>query len=268
MATIKVLTLNIWNQKGPSKERIALIRRTIEALSPDVVGLQEVIVDGTWSQADEIGSDLGYASCFGRASAYPSGALFGNAILSKLPIDDHFTFELPSPGTEPRSVVYARLRTLSGQLPFYSTHLAWKFEEGVLRERQALAVSRAVKATARAEDLPAVLVGDLNTKPEATEIRFLKGLHSLDGESVHFTDCFEAVGEGPGFTFDPTRNPHAALTHELPRRIDFVLVRGPDDFGRGKPLSCRVVCEEVETLPDGQRYAASDHYGVFAEIQV
>ncbi len=267
MPTIKVLTLNIWNTKGPWEKRLSLIREAVRALRPDVVGLQEVIVDGTWSQADEIASGSEYAACFGRASAYPNGALFGNAILSRYPIDDHFTFELPSPGTEPRSVVYARLRTPSGTLPFYSTHFAWKFEEGAVREKQALAVSRAVKATARAEDLPAVLVGDLNTRPDATEIRFLRGLHALEGESVHFTDAFEVAGEGPGFTFDPTTNPHAALTHELPRRIDFVLVRGPDDFGRGRPVSCRVVCDEVVTLDDGQRVAPSDHHGVYAEIQ-
>lgn len=267
MATLKILTLNIWNTKGPWEKRLALIREALTTLAPDVVGLQEVIVDGTWSQADEIASGLDYATCFGRASAYPTGALFGNAILSKHRIDDHYTFELPSPGTEPRSVVYARLATPVGSLPFYSTHFAWKFEEGAIREKQALAVSRAVKATARAEDLPAVLVGDLNTKPEATEIRFLKGLHALEGESVHFTDCFEAVGEGPGFTFDPQKNPHAGLTHELPRRIDFVLVRGPDDWGRGKPVSCRVVCDEVKDASEAsERYAPSDHFGVLAEI--
>jgi endonuclease/exonuclease/phosphatase family metal-dependent hydrolase len=264
MPTLKVLTLNIWNNQGPWSARLGLIREAIEELKPDVIGLQEVIVDGTWSQADEIASDFSYATCFGRASAYESGALFGNAILSKFSIEDHHTFDLPCPGTSPRSVVYARLRTPFGGLPFYSTHWAWKFEEGAIRERQALAVSRAIKATARAEDLPAVLVGDLNTKSQATEIRFLLGLHALEGESIHFADCFEATGEGAGFTFDPRNNPHAGLTYELPRRIDFVLVRGPDDHGRGKPLACRVVCDRVTGDPP---FAPSDHYGVYAEIQ-
>ena len=265
MPTLKVLTLNIWNTKGPWEARLALIRKALKDLSPDIVGLQEVIVEGTWSQADEIASGFDYVTCFGRASAYPTGVLFGNAVLSRFPIDDHYTFELPSPGSEPRSVIYSRIKTPFGNLPFYSTHFAWKFEEGVIREKQALAVSRAVKATARAEDLPAVLVGDLNTRPDATEIRFLRGLHALEGESIHFTDCFEAVGTGDGFTFDPTANPHAGLTHELPRRIDFVLVRGPDDCGRGKPIECRVVCTEVEG--DGEHQtAASDHFGVFTEI--
>ncbi len=266
MPTLKVLTLNIWNTKGPWERRLGLIRQTLKTLSPDVVGLQEVIVEGTMSQADEIASGLDYVTCFGRASAYPTGVLFGNAALSRYPIDDHYSFELPSPGTEPRSVLYARIKTPFGNLPFYSTHFAWKFEEGAIREKQALAVSRAVRASARPEDLPAILVGDLNTRPDATEIRFLRGLHSLEGESIHFTDCFEVVGAGDGFTFDPTTNPHAALTHEIPRRIDFVLVRGPDDHGRGKPTACRVVATEVEG-EDAERTAASDHFGVYSEIQ-
>ena len=68
--------------------------------------------------------------------------------------------------------------------------------------------------------LPPVLVGDFNAEPEASEIRFLKGLQSLGGKSNYFADCFGHVGDGPGLTFDPTRNPFAEETHEYPRRID------------------------------------------------
>ena len=40
---------------------------------------------------------------------------------------------------------------------------------------------------------------------------------------------------GPGFTFD-RRNPNAARSHEPPRRIDYIFVRGPDRRLRGEPL--------------------------------
>ena len=265
MSTLRILTLNIWNTKGPWEARLPVIREAIREHAPDLVGLQEVIVDGTWSQADEIAADLGYVTAFGKASAYPSGVLFGNAILSRHPIREHRAFDLPSERSEPRGIVYALIHTPFGDLPFYSTHFAWRFEEGYLREAQALAVSRAIKSTARPSDLPAVLVGDFNAGPDATELRFLRGLHSLAGESIHFTDTYEIVGPAPGVTFDPTRNPHAGLTHEIPRRIDFILVRGPDDFGRGKPITSKVVCEEVHEQT-GERVCASDHYGVLSEI--
>jgi endonuclease/exonuclease/phosphatase family metal-dependent hydrolase len=53
------------------------------------------------------------------------------------------------------------------------------------------------------------------------------------------------------------------VTHEHPRRIDYIFVRGPDKRVRGKPLSSRVVFEEA---PQG--VTASDHYGVYSEISV
>jgi endonuclease/exonuclease/phosphatase family metal-dependent hydrolase len=53
------------------------------------------------------------------------------------------------------------------------------------------------------------------------------------------------------------------VTHEYPRRIDYIFVRGPDEKVRGKPLASSVVFEEVV---DG--VTASDHYGVVAEISI
>jgi len=265
MPDLRILTLNIWNRSGPWQDRLELIRAGVRDLAPDVIGLQEVVVDGDASQAKEIAAGFGYEIAFGKASAYASGALFGNAVLSKFPIHAAENRELPSPGTGQRAAICAKLKTPFGILPFYSTHFAWQFEEGFIREMQARALAIFVKETAHAEDLPAVLVGDLNTRPEATEIRFLCGIHSLDKMSIHFHDCFEIAGVGQPFTFDPRNNPHAGLTHEIPRRIDYVMVRGPDDAGRGRPISAKVVFDEVRQKKD-ERYAASDHYGVLAEI--
>lgn len=264
---IRVLALNIWNRSGPWKDRLELIRQGVKALSPDVIGLQEVVVDDEGSQAEEIAQGFGYEIAYGTASKYGSGALFGNAVLSKFKILAHENRELPSPGTSQRAAVLARLDTPSGALPFCSTHLAWKFDEGFIREQQVRALGLFVSGARAEKDLPAIVVGDFNTRPDATEIRFMMGLHSLDGLSVHYADCFEVAGIGAPYTFDPRNNPHAGLTHELPRRIDYVFVAGPDESGRGVPISARVVLDEVRQKRD-QRYAASDHYGVLAEIDL
>lgn len=269
MSLLTVLSLNIWNREGPYEDRLALIRRGIAQLKPDIVGLQEVIVDSAAGidQAETIADGLGYQTSFGEASRYPNGGRFGNAILAKHPIRDAVTHPLPSPGTSQRSLHIGRIETPLGSLPFGVTHFAWQFHEGVIREAQALGTAEHMKAFERAGDLPSILCGDLNTRPDAAEIRFLTGLQSLDGKSTHFTDTFERVGAGAGFTFDPTRNPHAALTFEAPRRIDFVLVRTPDAKGRGVPVASRVVLDEVHKRADGTDYAASDHYGVFSVIR-
>lgn len=264
MGKLRVLTLNIWNRQGPWEQRLPLIRAGIRALDPDLVGLQEVLDNGGRSQAHEIADGLGYEVAFGVAHDLGGGVQFGNAVLSRWPIASSRPIPLPTGETdERRSLVFAEIGSPHGLIPFFVTHLNWKFHHGIVRERQVVAIAEHVKANAPTTGLPAVLVGDFNAEPEAAEIRFLKGLQSLDGKSTFFADCFALAGVGPGFTYDSTRNPFAAPTHEYPRRIDYVFVRGPDKQVRGKPLHARVVMEEV----DGG-IAATDHYGVYAEVSI
>ena len=275
MKRIRVLTLNIWNRQGPWEQRLELIRDGIRRLDPDVVGLQEVIeLDGR-SQGHEIADGLGYEVAFGLAHDLGGGVHFGNAVLSRWPILASRVFPLPTGQSaanaggaaprqhEQRSLLLAELGSPHGKLPFFVTHLNWKLHDGVIREAQVQFVAERVMAEAPVAGLPPILVGDFNAQPEATEIRFLKGLHALGGKSVFLADCFDAVGAGPGFTYDPTKNPHAAVTHEFPRRIDYVFVRGPDKHVRGKPLNARVVLDEL----DGSA-CASDHYGVLVEVSI
>jgi endonuclease/exonuclease/phosphatase family metal-dependent hydrolase len=262
---LRILTLNIWNRQGPWESRLALIREGIKTLAPDVIGLQEVIRYQGRSFADDIADGLGYQATFGAAHDLGGGVEFGNAVLSRWPFAGASVFPLPNGGTdENRSLTLAWIDSPHGRLPFFVTHLNWKLHQGNVREAQVAEVAAVVLREVPVGDgLPPVLVGDFNAQPEATEIRFLKGLTSLGGRSVYFADCFDQVGVGPGLTFDATRNPFAAVTHEYPRRIDYVFVRGPDKRVRGKPLAARVVFEEIV---DG--VAPSDHYGVYAEISI
>jgi endonuclease/exonuclease/phosphatase family metal-dependent hydrolase len=264
MGTLRILTLNIWNRQGPWEERLPLIRAGIERLAPDLVGLQEVVEAGGRTQADDIREGLGYHVAFGAAQDLGSGVRFGNAALSRWPITATRVFPLPT-GTsqEHRSLLLAEVASPHGLIPFFVTHLNWKLHHGAVREQQVVAVAAHVKETAPIAGLPPVLVGDFNAEPDATEMRFLRGLHAIDGASTYLADCFGIVGEGRGVTFDATRNPFAAPTHEPPRRIDYVYVRGPDQQARGKPLSAAVVLDEVVGS-----VCATDHYGVLAEISI
>lgn len=264
MNRLRVLTLNIWNRGGPWERRLPLIRAGIERLSPDLIGLQEVIWEGGRSQADEIGEGLGYRAAFGVAHDLGNGRLFGNAVLSRWPVRRSLVVPLPSGGTtENRSALFAELDSPHGLVPFFVTHLSWKFNEGVVREAQVAALAEVVDRETPAEGFSPILVGDFNAQPESSEVRFVKGLQSLGGKSFYMADCFEQAGTGPGITFDAARNPFAAVTHEYPRRIDYIFVRGVDRSARGRPLAASVVLEEVV---DG--VAASDHYGVMADISV
>lgn len=265
MNRIVVATLNIWNRQGPWEERLSVIRAGVRALSPDVMGLQEVIrMTGEYEadQAKDIADGFGYHVAFGRGTeAKPWG--LGNAVLSKWPITRTLTFGLP--GTdEARSVVFAEIETPHGTLPFFSTHLNWKLDEGHVRQMQVRALTSFIESVApkaSLDKLPPVVVGDFNAEPDSDEIRFMRGLASVGpGASVYYADCFGVAGEGPGTTFS-RKNPYAATLREPNRRIDYVFVRGPDEKLRGEPLEARVCFDE----PEGEVWA-SDHFGVVATL--
>ena len=267
MQRLRVLTLNIWHREAPWEQRREVIRRGIRALDPDIIGLQEVLqlkVGGdVQNQADELLRDLPYRYVYGAAQSLGPGFDFGNAIASKYPLTHHEVHPLPGRETgESRSVVHARVASPVGEVPVFVTHLNWKLHHGSVRIRQIQSLLDFVDARAPSgETYPAIMLGDFNAEPESDEIRFLRGFATIDGKSVFFADAWAYGGDGgPGFTFD-RRNPYAARSHEPPRRIDYVFVRGPDAKWRGEPVVTRVVFDRPE---DG--IWASDHFGLYTEL--
>ncbi|MSP60605.1 MAG: hypothetical protein EXR72_09750 [Myxococcales bacterium] len=264
---MRVLTLNIWNRQGPWEERLAIIRREIAALSPDLIGLQEVLhhESSAEDQATAIALGLGYHVAFGAAWHIGGGLQFGNAVLSRFPILVRNCWILPAePGddAETRALLHVDVEAPCGKVPFFVTHLNWKLHHGFVRLRQVEAIAGHIRDTAPTSGFPPILLGDFNAEPESDEIRFFRGWHVLNGKSVYFADCFHVAGDGgPGYTF-ARANPYAALVHEPNRRLDYVFVRGPDRALRGEPLAARVVLDRPEN-----GVFPSDHFGVYAEIQ-
>lgn len=267
MQRLKVLSLNIWHREAPWEARRELIRRGIAQLAPDLIGFQEVLsltmANGRQSQADELCQGTPYSYVFGRAQTLGPGFEFGNALASRHPILEHEVFALPGEESgETRSVLYALVDTPFGDVPVFVTHLNWKLGHGSIRLRQ---VKRIVEIMSERAPLgsgfPALLLGDMNAEPDADEMRFLRGLSTLDGQSVYFADAWIYGGDGSaGYTFD-RRNPYAARAHEPPRRIDYVFVRGPAAQPRGEPLFSKVVLDAPES-----GVWPSDHFGVYAEM--
>ena len=265
MASVTVATLNIWNRLGPWEARLDVIRSELGRLDPDVIGLQEIIFmqgEHEVNQAEDIARGLGYQVALGRGvDATPWGLC--NAVLSRWPITRSATFSLPGT-SESRSVVFAEIDSPAGKLPFFSTHLNWKLDEGHVREQQVQALTSFVRKMSPAESpgsLPPVVVGDFNAEPDSDEIRYMRGLTSLGGNSVYFADCFAVAGDGSRGTTFARRNPYALALREPDRRIDYIFVAGPDDKLRGEPLSARVCFDE----PAGDVWP-SDHFGVIATI--
>jgi endonuclease/exonuclease/phosphatase family metal-dependent hydrolase len=281
LETERVATLNIWNKSGPWPERLALIRSQLARLSPDILGLQEVLrlipdesnppePTPANDQASEIAEGMGYNVAYGIAADYAGGLKFGNALLTRYPILDSRTFRLPGADSgETRSVLYALLKTPWGRQPVFVTHLNWKLHHGAVRLKQVayLAERIFVLAPVEADFLPPVLMGDLNADPTSDEIRYLKGLHVIDGRSVYFADVWEyAEPSSPGHTF-ARDNAYALKSGEPNRRIDYIFVRGPDRQMRGEPRDVRRAFDESVPGAEGPVWP-SDHYGVVCDLSM
>ena len=259
----------IVNRSGPWPERAKRIREWLDRLEPDLIGMQEVVRQPGFDQLEELLAGYGYHLDYVAGSPYwQSGrenevGEVGNALASRFPISERAELRLPESGDgEERVALRVQVEGPAGRFPFTVTHLNWKLDHGWVRERQAVAVCDFAVEGAIEDGFPPVLVGDFNAEPDSTEMRYVQGLHALEGRSALFLDAWRRSGaQGPGFTWD-NRNDWARLDREPDRRIDYVLAGLPPRSGLGQFLSCRVVCndEQAGVWP-------SDHFGVYAELR-
>lgn len=257
--TFSVLTLNIWNYEGPWKKRLPLIRACIESLEPDLIALQEVLVGNAIDQPALLFEGTPYGHEFGRAQDFwldPSLA-FGNLVASRWPLAQTKVVALPQrERIAGRVAVVTNVESPFGPIPFVSTHLTYPPYDGWVREQQAKAIVDLVRSRHVRGGFPAIVCGDFNARPESAEVRFMKGMQSIEGSSTYFVDAFEAAGAGEGTTMSRD-NPYADPPLEL--RIDYIFIGRHRPGGAGRVEECRVVANESV---DG--VYPSDHYGVFA----
>jgi endonuclease/exonuclease/phosphatase family metal-dependent hydrolase len=252
--SLSVLTLNVWNREGPWPDRLPLIRSWIDRLQPGLIGLQEV-VDASHTQ--ELLSGVG-------CQVEWMGTTSGIAIAARWPIHDRQELWLPggdksAGGPALRGMVsspYGMIPFTCATTAFYMTHHGYK------RERQMPVLNE----FARGRDqnaFPAILVGDFNTDPESAEIRYLKGLQSLEGTSAYWCDAWDHAGDASKGTTWSKGNDFAAWAPWPNRRIDYIFIAQPRLDGAGTIEQCSVVCNEKvgDVWP-------SDHFGVFARVRV
>ena len=157
MRSLRVLTLNIWNDGGSWEERKEVIRAGLVELSPDVVGLQEVLrpTGGeALDQARQLALDLGYHVAYGAASE-KEGVEFGNAVLSRFPIARSEVLALPQlDSDQARCLLFAALEAPFGTVPFFVTHLSWRLHEGYIREAQVKSIAKDVGNVAPSPSFP------------------------------------------------------------------------------------------------------------------
>jgi endonuclease/exonuclease/phosphatase family metal-dependent hydrolase len=261
---MRLVTLNLWNEQGPLSRRMGLCIQQLNALSPDVIALQEVRQSVALpNQAATLALALGMQHCWAPATHWDGGDE-GLAILSKHPIVASGHRELPHATEKERRIcLYARCDTPSGPLDAYTVHLNYRSSHGQIREDQIVAAQAFMREVPDVR-IPKVLMGDFNAVPDSDEIRWLKGLRSIDGQRVYFQDAWAHLhSRDPGWTWAKS-NPYTAKMAwlERDRRIDYIFVGHTNLDGTGTLLDCRIVLD----VPDSDGNFPSDHYGLYAEI--
>jgi endonuclease/exonuclease/phosphatase family metal-dependent hydrolase len=157
--TLRIATYNIHRCRGldgrTRPERIAAVLRAIDA---DVVALQEVVGAGPrgHGQVEELGALLGMGWVMAPAR-HLRGHLFGNAVLSRLPITQHLEHDLSWKTCEPRRMQRVDIAADGGTLHVYNVHLGT-----ALLERRHQAERLATIVSDRQVTGPKLVLGDFN----------------------------------------------------------------------------------------------------------
>lgn len=238
---LRVLCYNIHYGQGMDGEYdVARLAEVIKAAKPDLVALQEVDVgvkrSGRVHQLQKLGELTGLTARYGPTQHY-EGGLFGNAVLTRLPIlDEHiqplpYTEATPELQTYPRGALVITVQAPDGKpLRFISTHFQHNVPEDRVEEAKAINTLFA----AESDHQRTILAGDFNATPDAEPISILeqRWTHAID----------EARAPSA-----PSVTPKS--------RIDYVFFRAATEF--------RVVSSEV--LPEAM---ASDHRPVLAVLEL
>ncbi len=181
---LRVLTYNIQHcrsflEKEWEQIDFSLFAESIRCFDPDIVGLNEVRGEGESpqyrAQAELLAGMLGYRYYFAPAIYVPNGGPYGNAILSKLPLEHPETVMIPDPVRDPdrshyetRCIAKATL-PVAGGLTLLVTHFGLQPEEA---KNAVDTVCAEVEKTA----FPVILTGDFNQKPESPLLRPIRAM--------------------------------------------------------------------------------------------
>ncbi len=188
---LRVLCYNIhYGQGTDGRYDIPRLANVIRETKPDLVALQEVDVGVARSsrvhEARELGRLTKMAVRFGPTQHY-DGGLYGNAVLSRLPIEDVHIQPLPysesdqQRTTYPRGAIALTVRLQNQQLiRFISTHFQHNVEDDRVAEATAIC-----EHFAGEDRLPSILAGDMNAKPDSEPIAILTK-HWLHGSQEPF----------------------------------------------------------------------------------
>jgi endonuclease/exonuclease/phosphatase family metal-dependent hydrolase len=211
---VRVLSWNVHSLRGADGRRDpARIARVIESIAPDVAGLQEVggpPEPGDADPAAALGRATGMWSAFGPTAPL-RGHPYGNAILSRHPIEATRNYDLSVPRREPRGCLRADVAVGDTRVHVFAAHLGLSLRERRLQAAQLLSADIMRDA---ALAYPLVLVGDFNSLSARTAVPSTLREQLVDA-------AIEAGNEAPTF---PSRFPLLRLDHCYVEAFDVLSV--------------------------------------------
>jgi len=157
--TLRIVTYNIHRCRGMDGRTVP--QRAIDVLAnlnADIIALQEVVGSGPYASghAEEIGAALGMGWVMGPVR-YLRGHQFGNVVLSRFPIRQHYQYDLSWRTCEQRGCQRADIAIDDKTLHLFNVHLGTAY-----RERKDQAERLATIVHDRRCQPPKILLGDFN----------------------------------------------------------------------------------------------------------
>lgn len=184
MPQVKVATLNIFNRMGEWDDRFPLVIDQLEALAPDVIGMQEVDlgIDQGMQISREINKRLGSQPHYRIKHAASPGqraAVFGIGTLARIEFLEHDILDLMTYDRMSQRMVFA----VDGKkFAFVNNHLHHP------PDAEAERIAQAEKLLAwldRFDPLPTVVAGDFNTYEGEGTVAIFKSKFRSAHEAVH-----------------------------------------------------------------------------------
>ncbi|MCT2583803.1 endonuclease/exonuclease/phosphatase family protein [Actinophytocola gossypii] len=264
-----MITQNILGRQQDWESRRAVLQAGFGELAPDLVLFQEAVVTGDYDQVvDVLGDGYHVAHQSHRDITGEIGS--GISIASRWPLGAQREIDLRVGARTvdfPAGALVVDVRWDRAEEPLLLVNHkpSWPTNVEYEREVQAVRTARFVEEIVERTGQHVLLGGDFDAMPDASSVRFWRGLHSLDGTSVSYRDAWELTHGGePGATFAPSVNPlmEAHWQADLDRRIDYLLVR----CGREGPTMRVVECDRVFAGAVAGAWG-SDHIGVLAQVE-
>lgn len=162
------------NPDGPEIVDLPLMAEVIRRQGADIVGLNEVRgfgpKPGYTDQAEQLAVLLGYHCYFASAIRFDGENPYGNAILSRFPIQEARTVAIPDPAVKDEDAYYETRCVLRAHFAEAGGFTVLISHFGLAKAEARNAV-QTVQALLEEESSPVVLMGDFNLEPDSPILR-------------------------------------------------------------------------------------------------